>query len=238
MNFPKIMGCPCAPIDEKFIFQFLKKNIGNKGYTVAINAKKITKFQSDLSLKDLVNKSLLPYPDGAGAVLALKWIHGLSSKKINMPILCLEYANKRNIKIFIVGSTEEVHKTAINKIKEKYPNLKLVGNMHGYNSEQYIIDKIIQTMPDLILVALGSPKQELFASQLLNHIDHGLIVGCGGALDVISGKLRRAPSFMINNNLEWLYRLVQEPLRLKQSLYLFKFALKLITEIFIKKIVK
>ena len=235
MNFPKIMGCPCAPINEKLIFEFFEKNIGNKGYTVAINAKKIHKFQSDITLRNIINKSLLPYPDGAGAVLGLKWIHGLHSQKINMPSLSLEYANKKNIKTFIVGSTVDIHKIAIEKIKKKYPNLKLVGNSHGYNPKESIINNIVLSRPALILVALGSPRQEMFAAELQEHIDFGLIIGCGGALDIISGNLKRAPTFMINNNLEWLYRIKQEPLRLKQSFFLFKFTLKLMQEILLKK---
>lgn len=231
MSYPKIMGCPCASIDERSIFDFLSSNIGCKGYTVAINAEKILKYQSDIELQNIINGSLLPYPDGAGAVIGLKWLHSLHSEKINMPILSLEYANQNNVKTFIVGASDEVHDAAIQVIGERYPNIDLVGNMHGFISKELIVDHISTARPALILLALGSPRQEKFAAELLESIDSGLIIGCGGALDIIAGKIKRAPKFWIDNNMEWAYRVIQEPWRLRRQLFLPKFLLGLLAEV-------
>tara|TARA_B100002049_G_scaffold91163_2_gene67188 strand:- start:4782 stop:5510 length:729 start_codon:yes stop_codon:yes gene_type:complete len=231
-----IMDCPCYAIsenelEEKLLF-FLKNNMF--GYSVAINAEKIQKYKTDVTLQKVIDNSILPYPDGAGAVLALKWLNKLESEKINMPIRALEIANKNSLKTFIIGAKESVHNEAINIIKNRYPNLRLVGHMHGYNSEEDIINAVHNDSPELILIAMGSPKQEIFAKKLIDSTQSGIAIGCGGALDIISGRLNRAPEFFINNNLEWLYRLVQEPWRWKRQLFLPVFLLKLLFQRFRK----
>lgn len=226
----KIMGCPCLPIMETDIAQFFINNISNKGYTVAINAEKILNYRSNNELKEIIDGSIFPYPDGAGAVISLKWLHGMKAEKINMPILALEHCNTNYIKTFIAGADEASHRKAITKIKNIYPNINLVGNMHGYNKEPEIIQNIIRSKPDLILLALGSPKQEILASKIVKSIDHGIVVGCGGALDIIAGKIKRAPKFWIDNNIEWVFRLFQEPWRIKRQLFLPKFFFILLKE--------
>jgi len=234
MSFPSIIGCPCAPITEDHVHDFLIEHINGKGYTVAINAEKILKYRSNDNLKNIIDNSILPYPDGAGAVLGLKWLHGLSSEKINMPILALDFANQNHSKIFIAGATKNIHAIAIKKIKKLYPHINLVGSMDGYNSPDLIAEQIVAARPQLILLALGSPRQELFAAKLLEAIDSGIVIGCGGALDIIAGKLKRAPKFWIDNNLEWAFRLIQQPWRLRRQLFLPKFIFILMLEM-IKK---
>jgi N-acetylglucosaminyldiphosphoundecaprenol N-acetyl-beta-D-mannosaminyltransferase len=238
MNFPKIMGCPCAAISEKDIFNLFDNYHLTKGYTVALNAEKILKYRTDESLRNIINQSILPYPDGSGAVLGLKWLHSMSSEKINMPILALEYANLNRLDAFIVGASESNHNEAIKVIKKRYPSLPIVGNMHGYNSLESITNQIALKKPKIVLLALGSPRQELFAAEILKFLNSGIVIGCGGALDILAGKLKRAPKFWIDNNLEWAYRVIQEPWRLKRQAFLPKFFLGLLTEVIRKRIGK
>lgn len=229
-NKVKIMNCPCFSTSEKNLEGQLLYFVENKipGYSVAINAEKIIKYNEESKLKMVIDESLFPYPDGAGAVLALKLIHNLESEKVNMPVRVLEIANKNKLKVFIVGSKESTHNIAINIIKDRYSNIELVGHLHGYNEPDDIIESIKKSEPQIVMLALGSPRQELFAHNLINSIGFGVAVGCGGALDIIAGELKRAPIFFINNNLEWLYRLIQEPWRWRRQLILPRFALKLL----------
>ena len=226
----KIMGCPCYAVSESTLEQQLMHFIENDicGYSVAINAEKIQKYKKDKLLREVIDGSIYPYPDGAGAVLGIKWLASLASEKINMPIRVLEIANKNKLKVFIVGAKEDIHNQGVAIIKERYPNIVIVGNMHGYNSEEDIISAVYQAKPQFIMLAMGSPRQEIFANKLVKETQQGVAIGCGGALDILSGKLKRAPEFYINNNLEWLYRLVQEPWRWKRQLFLPKFFIKLI----------
>jgi len=231
-NLQKVfmMDCPCFAVSEDTLEEQLLHFINNDicGYSVAINAEKIQKYKSNPKLRNVIDSSIYPYPDGAGAVLGIKWLHRLPSEKINMPIRVLEIANKNSLTVFIVGAKEVVHNKGIDIIKERYPNIKLIGNMHGYHSEEDIITAITQAKPQVIMLAMGSPRQEIFANKLIKQCCHGFAVGCGGALDILAGELKRAPEFYINNNLEWLYRLVQEPWRWKRQLFLPVFFTKLL----------
>lgn len=241
-NLQKVtmMGCPCFAVSEDTLEEQLMHFINNNicGYSVAINAEKIQKYKSDQQLRNVIDTSIYPYPDGAGAVLGIKWLHKLSSEKINMPIRVLEIANKNNLAVFIVGAKESIHNKGVAIIKERYPNINLVGSMHGYHSEDDIIAAVIKGKPQFIMLAMGSPRQEIFANKLIEQCQHGFAVGCGGALDILAGELKRAPEFYINNNLEWLYRLVQEPWRWKRQLFLPVFFTKLLMLRFSTKIFK
>jgi N-acetylglucosaminyldiphosphoundecaprenol N-acetyl-beta-D-mannosaminyltransferase len=83
-----------------------------------------------------------------------------------------------------------------------------------------MLEAVNSAHPDIVLVALGSPRQEIFASKLVKHVPGVFAVGCGGALDVLAGKVRRAPRFMVEHKLEWLYRLWKEPSRWRRQIVL------------------
>lgn len=228
----KIMGCPCYAVSEDTIEEQILHFIDNDicGYSVAINAEKIKKYKEDEQLKNIIDESIYPYPDGAGAVLGIKWLFGLRSEKINMPIRALEVANKNSLKVFVIGAKEDVHSEGLEIIKTRYPNIAIVGSMHGYHDESDIISAVVEACPQIIMLAMGSPRQEKFAHKLINVTQTGFAIGCGGALDIIAGRLKRAPEFWINNNIEWLYRLIQEPWRWKRQLFLPVFYVKLLNE--------
>lgn len=225
----QLMRCPCYAVTEQniadYIMQFVQAD--KAGYAVAINAEKIYRFLENETLNTTINGSVFPYPDGAGAVLGLKLLHSAKSEKINMPIRALETANANGLKVFIAGAKAEVHEQGVAVIKDRYPNINVVGHMHGYHSDEEIADAIVAAEPNLVMLALGSPKQEFFAAKLTQRLPRGFIIGCGGALDILAGRLNRAPEFWINNNLEWLYRLQQEPWRWRRQVFLPVFFMKL-----------
>ena len=237
---PTIFDCPFYPVTEADIETQMLALIASDvpGYAVAINAEKIYRFQTNPVLQQTINQSVFPYPDGSGAVMSLRFMHGLASEKINMPIRMLELANKHCLPTFIVGANEAIHISAIDIIKQRYPSIKLVGNMHGYHSEVEIESAIISAQPQVVMLALGSPKQEYFAAKLSKKMSNGIIIGCGGALDILAGRLKRAPEFIINNNLEWLYRLIQEPWRWRRQLFLFPFFTKLFYQVIIQRVLR
>jgi len=224
----EILGCPIHLVNSDMAREHINSFVNSNrfGYFVAINAEKIYRYRRDAQLRNAVDDSIYPYPDGAGAVLSGRLFFGMRSEKINMPILALEEADANGWRVFIYGAQEDVHNDAIGKIKIKYPNIEIVGHMHGYHSQESAIDSIAQCKPQLVLLALGSPRQEFFANKCTGLGLESIFIGCGGALDIISGRLNRAPSFFVNNGLEWLYRLAQEPWRWKRQtvLPLFLFA--------------
>ncbi len=226
----EIMGCPCVAMQESdaipFLMSWIKAETG--GYTVAINAEKIEYFNRDSGLRSIVTNSILPYPDGSGAVLGLKWLHGAVSEKVNMPAKAMEAAKIAGLRTFVIGAKEAEHQLAIENILTIYKGIDLVGHMHGYHPREVMIDAVIKSKPQLVFLSLGTPLQESLASEMVQRGDNCLVVCGGGALDILSGTVKRAPKFMVYNHLEWLYRLCADPRRIKRQLFLPLFLMRLI----------
>ncbi len=217
----RIFGCPCIPIDSigsahKLVTQLV--NSGVYGYSVAINAEKIMLYRRGTEVCEAIEQSSFPFPDGAGAVMALKWLYGEISVKLDLPKAALNLANTNRWRLFVLGSREEVNRIACGVIKQVYPNIELVGRLNGFESEERMLHSIKATSPQIVLVGLGSPKQELFSYRMKNTLTDTFMICCGGALDVLAGRAKRAPNFMVNNNVEWLYRLYKQPWRWKRQL--------------------
>ncbi|MGW8169137.1 MAG: WecB/TagA/CpsF family glycosyltransferase [Sulfurovaceae bacterium] len=230
----RVLNTPCFQVQtNEDLKQKIKTMIesGTGGYTVAINAEKIMMYQKDTIMREIIDRASLPIPDGSGAILGLKFLHGVSSIKVNMPKTALETADENGYRIFILGSSEEVNKKAVETIESQYSNIIVAGRMNGYfDNENSVQEAFITTSPNIVMIALGSPKQEILASKLLKSVPNILFVGCGGALDVLAGKVKRAPRFFQDNHLEWFYRLIQSPSRIKRQKILPIYLIKLITE--------
>ncbi len=236
----RILGCPCVAVRDHEVASQIISFVRDKkaGYTVAINAEKIWRYKSDPELRSVIERSIFPYPDGAGAVLGLGWLHSADSDKVNMPIRALEVANCCKLKTFILGADEVNHELAVANIKAAYPNIALVGHIHGYHPKEFALKQVLACEPELILIAMGSPIQEFWAAEIVSRLRCGLAIGCGGALDILSGNVKRAPNFMIRNNLEWLHRLWKQPSRISRQLFLPLFMLQLSYFFFIKKFLR
>ena len=225
-----LLDCPCVPLasDEEAIAT-LGAAIASKagGYAVAINAEKILFYRRLPNVREVIDRSALPYPDGFGAVLALKWLHGVRARKINMPVACLSGAQANGWRLFLLGAAEDVSVAAYEEILRRYPGIDVVGRMHGFHEPQTYVDSIRQAKPDLVMVALGSPRQEIFAHKLVHEVPGIFVAGCGGAFDILAGRVKRAPAFMVEHGLEWLYRLVRQPARWQRQKFLPLFLLAL-----------
>lgn len=204
---------------NKIIHNNLTKN--KKMFIVTANPETMMKSETDTELNKLLNdKDTILVPDGIGVVKASKMI-GYDVKEriagIDIANTLLDYGNKLKKTIYLFGSKQEIIDSMKDVLKEKYPNLKLVGSSNGYVQDK---DKVFEEMsklkPDIILVALGIPLQEKLIYKHLSLFDKGIFVGVGGSFDVISGHKKRAPQIIIKLNLEWLYRIICEPKRLKR----------------------
>ena len=226
----RILQCPCMPIatDEqagRVLTEVVEA--GDGGYSVAINAEKITRFKTDVELNEIVENARLVYPDGAGAVLGLRWLHGKKAQKINFPIVALTAANTNSWKVFLLGANEETNSKVAEIVTKRFPNIQIVGRRNGYEplgKFEFISD----SKPQLTMIAMGSPRQEKIARQLIESYPQTFCVGCGGAFDILAGNINRAPEFLVNNYLEWLYRLVIQPFRWRRQLVLPVFLVRLV----------
>lgn len=228
--FP-ILGCPCrcfASLDaaHRTIVEMVES--GKSSYTVAINAEKVIRYGRDKKTRRIIDASALASPDGAGAVLGLRLLYGLKSIKLDLPKAALTVSDRHQYRVFVGGATEEVNRQAVAVIKERYSGLVVCGSSNGFVSKEEMIEAVGRAHPQIVMLALGSPKQELLAAELCALMPGLLVVGCGGALDVISGAVDRAPTFFIENNLEWLYRLSQNPARWRRQLALPVFVVRIL----------
>ena len=158
-------------------------------------------------------------PDGIGVVKVVEHVRKIKNVSRNTGVelvsFLLNELNNNNMNLFVYGAKKSVLNDFILLCDKKYPNIHIVGAFDGYeNDPDTVRERIIHTDADSILVALGTPRQELFINSFFSCIDHGICIGVGGSIDVLSGNKSRAPAFFINHNLEWLYRICKEPKRI------------------------
>ncbi len=190
---------------------------------VAINAEKIMK--NNPKLKKIINENI-GYPDGAGAVMALKQ-KGLNAVKIAGAEFWLEIVKRfqHEKSFYLLGASGEVIENTVNKLKEEYPAINIVGYRDGFLKEsdkEELIETLKMKKPDVVFIAQGSPRQEFLMDELIKE-HPALYMGLGGSFDVYTEFKKRAPKIFIDLNLEWLYRLLKEPTRVGRQLILGKF---------------
>lgn len=200
----------------------------SKKILIAINAEKL--YSGNSILREL-SRTGIGYPDGIGAVLALsrKGLNG--SVRVPGAELWLDIISKieGERSIFLIGSTEKVINETRDKLHVEYPNLEILGCRNGYLQEQDILlleHDLRAKKPSVVFVAQGSPKQELLM-QRLQKSHKAVYMGLGGSFDVYTGNVKRAPRFFRENGLEWLYRLLSQPSRIKRQKVLLPFLINL-----------
>ena len=186
---------------------------------VTINPEMYAQAEEDKEFKNILNEAEMVVPDGVGIKIALK-LKGHNVERIpgiDFARRLLDWCAKNSKPVAIVGSKEEVIIKAVENLKKEIENLDIVYYHNGYfDNNEEIYEKLKQANPRLILVALGSPKQEYFIFGAKNMLPPCLMVGVGGSLDVWSGEVKRAPKIYQKFGLEWLYRTISQPERFKR----------------------
>lgn len=217
---------------NKLVKENLKSN--NKMFIVTANPETLMIAEQNENFKKaLLDSNTTIIADGIGIVKAAKILGYKIPETIPGIELCsklFEYCNELKKSIFLLGATEEIVSKLVEVINSKYPNVLISGYESGYvEDKQSIFNKIETLHPDVVLVALGIPQQELLIYNNLDKFDKGIFVGVGGSFDVLSGAKKRAPKIFRNLHLEWLYRITKEPKRLKRFFNSnIKFILKII----------
>ena len=199
--------------------------VKEKKMLLSVNAEIL--LRANDKIKSIYNSNI-GYADGVGAVMALQKKGVSDAVKLPGCELWLQIIKKyhKQAKFYFVGSTEEVIKATVAKLKSEFPAINIVGYRNGYISseieEQNLVSDIHKTKPDFVFVAMGMPKQELLMDKM-NKQHNAVYLGLGGSFDVYTGKVKRAPKWWIEHNLEWAYRLCLQPKRIKRQLILIKF---------------
>jgi N-acetylglucosaminyldiphosphoundecaprenol N-acetyl-beta-D-mannosaminyltransferase len=242
MTIPKrveVLGVPVDCVDMAGALDAIDGMIvgGRAQAVLAVNPEKVIKAQSDPVLLRLLSSAGLLIPDGIGVVYAVRVLKGEHIERVPgaelMPAIC-ERAAQRGYKVFLFGASRQVNEQAVVILALQYPGLVIVGHHHGYVEEsgmQYVIDAINVSGANVLFVALGSPRQEIWMENYLPLLLHVRVCqGVGGTFDVIAGRVRRAPAAFRRANLEWFYRLITEPRRAIRQLVLPRFTYQVFRE--------
>ena len=192
----------------------------NRGQVVTLNPEMVMNTLKDSALKTVIKSSEMVVPDGVGIELGFK----ILGKKDVSRIAGIEFAKamikkywEANLPIALVGAEQEVLELSCQNLKKEFDGLNIIYSHNGFfENNDTIYESLKKDNPQLVLVALGSPKQELFIYNIKKEMPNTLFIGVGGSFDVWSNKVERAPEFWQKLGLEWLYRTVKQPSRFKR----------------------
>ncbi|GBR72515.1 N-acetylmannosaminyltransferase [Candidatus Termititenax aidoneus] len=212
---------PRREIEQK-ILAYLKAKSEKSYFIVTANAEMCYRAAQDRALQTALNTADLCVPDSIGVRWALRR-QGLAAE-LYPGVELAEWILKQGFSVYVLGAKAEVLQ------RLNFPNI--VSKHHGFfdaDAEKSILAEIQRLKPQVILAALGAGKQELWLSRHKNDLK-SLLIGVGGAIDVISGCKTRAPKIFRKAGLEWFYRLLREPRRLFRQFDLLRFGLAVLRE--------
>ena len=232
----KILGVPVHPYTMKGAVEKILERVSQskKTFVVTANAEIIMMGQSDDEYMKILNNAALVLPDGAGTVWAGRELGYEVPERVagyDLFLNLMTEAAQMKLKVFFFGSAPGVAEEAKQKCEILYPGVSIVGCRDGYFKEEdnlAIVEEINNSGADLLFVALGAPKQEKWLAKFQDILKPSLLMGIGGSFDVVAGKMERAPKWMQDASLEWLFRLYKQPSRLGRMLVLPKFVIKVL----------
>lgn len=219
----KVLGYPVDVVDQPRALEVIESAWQrHRGLQiVTLNAEMVVAAQQDAELDRIIRHAHLIIPDGAGVVWAVK-LNGQQISRvpgIELANAAIARAASTGRRVALLGGKPDVLQRLLDLLPEQFPGLNIVASHHGYftlDEEEEVVDHLTSDEPELVLVALGVPKQEYFIDRWQSHFPRAVFIGVGGSFDVWTGQVKRAPVYMQKMNLEWLYRLISEPWRLKR----------------------
>ncbi|WP_138159517.1 WecB/TagA/CpsF family glycosyltransferase [Peptoniphilus catoniae] len=206
-------------------------------YIVTPNTEIVMDAKNNPKMKEILNNADMSVPDGIGLIYGSKIRNKPLKERVTGYDLSLEMLNiceKEGYSLYLLGTKPETVKKAYTSLKEQRPKLNLIGYNHGFfkgahtnqaghEEEIKVIEEINRLKPDIIFLGLGYPKQEIWIDTNKDKLNTRLIIGNGGVIDILSGDAKRAPDIFIKLNLEWFYRLITNPSRIKRQMAIPKF---------------
>lgn len=205
--------------------QLLEFVDARKGLLVAVNAEKVMKATEET--RGIINNNI-GYADGAGVMVAMHKKGHPEAVRIAGADLWLEIVKEsyKEKTFYLIGGKQEVIDDTVAKLNTQFPEIKIVGYRNGYiktdEERKALIDDVANKRPDVVFVAMGSPKQEFLMYDFMK-VNPAIYQGLGGSFDVYTGRVKRAPLWWQKHNVEFLYRFLKQPSRYKREYYRLKF---------------
>jgi len=233
-DFDKIflLGVGLTNASEQEVLEFIYTGLQNSSeryYIVTPNPEFLVMAHKDNDYKNILNNAKLALADGIGVVWGARFLGKPLKQRVSgtdlTESLC-NYMSKRPITVSFLGGGPKIAELTAECLQKKYPGLKV-----SWFSQEY--DKSLKDKKtDILFVAFGAPKQEIWIAKNLDNLNAKVVMGVGGAFDFITGKVPRAPRLLRNLGLEWLFRLIVQPWRIKRQFSLIKFVFLVIKEKF------
>ncbi len=234
-----ILGVPVYILNSSQIIEkinsFLQKD--KHHFIITANSLMLNQVSQDKNLKECFSKADLVIPESVGVVWAIQFLKKIKDIErtpgIDLLWRILNIAEEKGYKVYLLGSKQSVIEEAVKNIKKKLKNIIIVGYHNGYftlKEEKHIISDINNKKTDILFVGMNATQQERWIYEHLNMFKTKLCMGVGGSFDVISGRLKRAPLWMRNLGLEWFFRFLQQPWRIKRVIRLPEFVIRVILE--------
>jgi N-acetylglucosaminyldiphosphoundecaprenol N-acetyl-beta-D-mannosaminyltransferase len=217
-----ILGIPIAALSLQAALDYIDDAIHcrRRLQIGVVNAAKIVNMARDKELRESVLSSDIVFADGMSVVWASRVLSNALPERvagIDLMLGILERGHTRGYRVFCLGASADVLRTVVTRIERDYANVRVVGAHHGYfdrRDEPDVARQIADAAPDVLFVAMTSPKKEEFLARWSAQLGVPVCHGVGGSFDVLAGKVQRAPQVWQRLGLEWLYRVKQEPRRL------------------------
>lgn len=219
-----LLGCPFDPISEKdtveLVYSWINDPERRSHHLITVNVAILMMAKEDPALANSIDKADLVVVDGKPLVWTSKWLQQPVPEKVSGVDLMrnlLEAGDKRGLRIFLLGTTQERLDVLERVIRVRYPNVTIAGTRNGYfKKPDYpaVTQVIRESNADLLLVGMPAPFKEIWCEEFREELNTPVMLGVGGAFDVMAGFVPRAPRLMQEAGLEWAWRLAMEPKKL------------------------
>lgn len=204
---------------------------GRQSIVVTADSSGLALSEEDIELKQIYQDAAIATADSSGVVSAIRKLSGKVVERVSgvdlVDALCHE-SSQHGFRIFFLGAGHGVAELAAERLRLKHPGCQIVGTRHGFfpsSDDEVVASEVAEANPDILLVAMGIPRQEKFLDKCLTLTGAKLGMGVGGSFDVFSGKAKRAPVFIQKLKLEWLWRTILNPKKWRKAAMLPKFAM-------------
>lgn len=216
------MGCPIDNLSFDETLQRIEEFVENGGhhYQISINVDKLLKYRSDPAMREVVDRADLLNVDGQPLV----WASHLLGTRVKARVTGIDLMEavitrsaRKGWRVFFLGARPEVVRQVTDRYRREFPQLRIAGSRDGYwtsTEEEGVVRAVRAAEPDVLLVAVSSPKKEHFIREHVERLNVPFVMGVGGSFDVIAGVTRRAPRWVRDLGFEWFWRFLQEPRRM------------------------
>ncbi|MEH7383239.1 WecB/TagA/CpsF family glycosyltransferase [Bacillus sp. JJ1533] len=234
LKFQKVMGYDFVNNSMSEFVDEMHERVQKeqKTFIVTANPEIVTYANTHPYYDKVLKQAQYIIPDGIGITIASKLLGNPLQERItgfDFMTELLHIANQNKYKVYFLGTEPDVIGLTVQNIQLSFPDINIVGYHHGFfKDDEPIIKEIKRTEPDIVFLGLGFPKQEEWIASNKHHFNKGLFIGLGGCFNVWAGVVNRAPELWRNLNLEWAYRIMKEPARLKRAVAIPQFMLRVI----------